>query len=113
MNRVPCSCTEEEAEPGFKRTLQCLFCNALEVLQITRSDIENLSLLKECNQALAERGVRLQKKAEIAQDKEREARRASRVALDQRRDAIYALRGAGIDEDKARLFSQHYLKENP
>jgi hypothetical protein len=110
MNSVPCECREEEAENGSRVTIQCRYCDALDLLGLTRSDVENIPLLHECNKALAERGVRLSNQLEFARMKEHEARRCSYSDVVRRREAVYALRHLGFDETDVPRLAREYEK---
>ncbi len=108
--QVPCNCREYLQEETIV-TRECDYCTALELLELKRTDVENIPLIKECNQALAERGTRLQKALDSALGKERETRRVANSYMADKRQALYALRGAGIDETEAAALARKYEDE--
>jgi hypothetical protein len=106
-SRVPCYCTEYQHQ-GVISTKQCNECNALELLGLTRSDVEHLPLLYASNRALSERCVNLEKTRDFALKKERETRRVAGTYLGEKRKFVYALREAGIDEHAAAVLARMY-----
>ncbi len=105
--RVPCHCSEYEHR-GVIKTNQCTRCDALELLRLTRSDVEHLPLLHACNRALSERCVRLEKERDGSLGKERETRRVANSYMADKRLAVYALREAGIDDNEAAVLAKRY-----